>query len=98
MQGGDCGSVGLILCQLELFPVHRFHQGVDTFIIAVNQHLYEFSTASSTSFGLTISIVGLGSHIEPQLMCHMVADTAQVGLASIEEPAVVIAHTQQLLV
>ena len=85
------------LLQLHLLAVYGLGHAVDALVLAVQDELNELSARTRQRLFLLVDVVGWGREVVPQVGQHAVAYAAHIHLACFQNPRVVVAQSEELL-
>ena len=87
-----------IALELQLLAVDGFTHVVDTHIGTIEQHFDHLTARTVAHVGDGIGIPRLAGHVEPQVGADAVAHAQEIDLASIQQPAVIIAQSKKTMI
>ena len=83
----------VILLQVHLFGIHRLHQSVYSIVSAVPDHLHIGQVCAQLSFKIVVvRPIGI-----PDINAQLIPDLRPVIVHGVQDPVVILAHAQKLL-
>ena len=87
----------VIFLQFHLLSVDVLRHAVDSSVFAVEDEFHKPPPCARPCLGLLVNVIGRCREVVPQVGDHTVADTAHVHLTRLQNPRVVVAQPEELL-